>query len=221
MTLSNFKLVNGEEFLMISRYKLNQVIKTLAFRKYIERRKWKALLLQNHEIRLELGAGGKRGSNGWTTVDFGGADISHDLRRGIPLPDSSVHHIYSSHFLEHLDFKEILSILQECKRVLVNGGRLSTAVPNAKFYLDAYSEGREFKDKELMHQPSICHTDSLIDQINYIAYMGKEHKYMFDEENLVKIFKIAGFRKSSIRAFDRSLDEPEREYESIYSIAFK
>jgi hypothetical protein len=51
--------------------------------------------------------------------------------------------------------------------------------------------------------------------------MAGEHKYMFDEENLVFILKSKGFRNVRLREFDPSLDMPERDIESIYAEAEK
>lgn len=56
--------------------------------------------------------------NGFTTVDINGANISWDLKNGIPLKDNSVDLIYSSHLLEHIPFKELILFLKDCKRVL-------------------------------------------------------------------------------------------------------
>ena len=39
-------------------------------------------------------------------------------------------------------------------------------------------------------RPAFNSTTS-IDAINYVAYMGGEHKYMFDQENLLHIFRTA------------------------------
>ena len=69
-------------------------------------------------IKLELGTGVKKGKNGFTTVDINGANISWDLKNGIPLKDNSVDLIYSSHLLEHIPFKELILFLKDCKRVL-------------------------------------------------------------------------------------------------------
>ena len=39
-------------------------------------------------ILLEIGAGNKKGTNGWITLDTArGADLQWDLRNGIPFPD--------------------------------------------------------------------------------------------------------------------------------------
>ena len=77
----------------------------LKFNQFGSKRKWK-YLLQNDEIKLNLGSGQQKGRDGWINVDQNKSDINWDLRRGIPLPDSSVDIIYSSHLLEHIPFKE-------------------------------------------------------------------------------------------------------------------
>ncbi len=83
----------------------------------ISRPKWYALKKQDN-ICLELGSGCKKGSNGWTTIDLSGADISHDLRMGIPLPSQTVDRIYTSHMFEHIPYKELVVFIDECYRVL-------------------------------------------------------------------------------------------------------
>jgi hypothetical protein len=64
-------------------------------------------------------------------------------------------------------------------------------------------------------------TGSLLDQVNYIAYMDGHHSYMFDRENLVNTLKKAPFHEVSLRAFDEALDLKKRDFESIYAIAIK
>ena len=72
-----------------------------------------------------------------------------------------------------------------------------------------------------MYSPAVCNTKSLIDQINYIAYMNGEHKYLFDSQNLVNIFKIAGFSEVKLTNFDPEIDPFDRKAESIYCEARK
>ena len=60
-----------------------------------------------------------------------------------------------------------------------------------------------------------------IDAINYVAYMDGEHKYMFDQENLLHILQIAGFTDVAARSMDPSIDRPERDYESLYAQGVK
>jgi ubiquinone/menaquinone biosynthesis C-methylase UbiE len=133
--------------------------------------KWRQLA-RSQEIKLELGSGAKKGKDGWTTVDIYGADISRDLRYGIPLKDSTVTAIYTSHMFEHIPFKQLVNFLFECKRVLKDGGTLSVCVPNAGNYIRAYIEKREFRDASTFYMPAAVNTGSYLDQVNYIAYMG-------------------------------------------------
>lgn len=175
----------------------------------------------NNVIKLELGAGFKKGSGGWTTVAFDGADINYDLRKGIPLPDNSVDVLYSSHMLEHIQYKHLLSFLAECLRVLKPGGEFSVCVPNTRLYIEAYIEGRMFRERDTFYPPAMVDTGSLMDQLNYVAYLGNEHAYMFDEENLINTLKKGGFANAEIREFEPELDIEWRDYESIYAVASK
>jgi predicted SAM-dependent methyltransferase len=182
--------------------------------------KWCALK-SKRRVWLELGSGAKKGANGWTTVDFLGADISHDLRKGIPLPSESVDRIYSSHMLEHIPYKELIIFINECYRVLKKGGELSVCVPNAALYIQSYAAGAKFKAKGEGYGPALIETGSLMDQVNYIAYMDQQHKYMFDQENLINTLKLAPFSDVSLRNFDQSIDLKVRLFESIYAKAIK
>ncbi len=171
-------------------------------------------------VYLEIGAGDKKGANGWLTIDITpNCDIFWDLRKGIPFPDNSIAKIYSSHFLEHLTFKEGATFLQECRRVMSPGGEFSICVPNAKIYLNAYFHPKTIADQKIpWYEPALNHTTN-IDYVNYMAYMDGHHKYMFDEENLICRLRQNGFHSVQQRAFDPELDLPERDFESIYAKA--
>ena len=172
-------------------------------------------------IWLDLGSGPKRGGSGWITVDVCGSDVIHDLRNGIPYAAGSVDKIYSSHMLEHIPYPDLLIFLGECYRALKKGGELSVCVPNAGYYIRAYAEGQYFREVNKGYGPAIVDTGSLLDQVNYIAYMNQLHKYMFDEENLVNTLKRVPFSSVGLRGFDESLDLDSRDFESIYAVAIK
>lgn len=178
-------------------------------------------LSKSKNISLELGSGPKRGNGEWTTVDIYGADINFNLSYGIPLKSDTVNKIYSSHLLEHLNYKEILIFLEECKRVLRPNGIFSICVPDASLYIKAYTEKKNFMTDKDFYIEGKTFTNSHIDQINYIAYMGGEHKHMWDAESLLNIMGIIGFREVKLRDFDNDIDRIERDYESIYAIAKK
>jgi predicted SAM-dependent methyltransferase len=173
-------------------------------------------------IKLELGAGNKTGANGWTTLDLAlGCDICCNLAKGLPFPDNSVNDIYSSHFFEHLTYAEARTLMDECIRVLKPEGRFSICVPNARLYLEAYFRGDDLSgDGYITYEPALNRTTK-IDYVNYVAYMNGQHKYMFDEENLVHLLKARGFRNVRLREFDKDLDLEMRIHESIYAEGFK
>ncbi|MFM7641450.1 MAG: class I SAM-dependent methyltransferase [Cyanobium sp.] len=141
----------------------------------------------------------------------------------MPFPDSTVTSIYASHVLEHIPVQGLTALLRECYRSLKPGGSISICVPNARLYIEAYLNGRCFLDRTSSKcwQQGWHETGSLIDQVNYIAFMGGHHKFMFDEENLPSLLRQAGFEGASLRSFDQELDLLGRDFESIYAIGFK
>ena len=184
------------------------------------KKRWKKLEKSSF-VKIELGSGAKKGKDGWITVDQYGADINWDLRRGIPLPNGSVDKIYSSHLLEHIPYQQLIPFLRECRRVMKSDAEFSVCVPNFRLYVDAYKNKKLFRSRDTWWQPGIVDTGSSIDQLNYLAYMLDEHKYMFDEENLINTLIQAGFSNAQLREFDEELDLLERDIESIYAIAEK
>lgn len=193
----------------------------LFYKHATSRKKINSLLHGEKEIYLEVGAGNKKGSNGWITIDMTGTcDIFWDLRMGIPFPNESVSRIYSSHFLEHLTYKEGQKFLDECLRVLRPGGTFSICVPNARIYIDAYLNSKLDEKTFFRYKPAYNNTTK-IDYVNYTAYMDGHHKYMFDEDNLIYILEAKGMRNVRLRDFDLALDLKERDFESIYAIAEK
>jgi predicted SAM-dependent methyltransferase len=185
----------------------------------------KKILRSGEPVFLEIGAGDKTGSNGWLTLDMNfKCDLVWDLRKGIPFPDNSISKIYSSHLFEHLTYAEIGQLLQECKRALVPGGIFSICVPNAKFFVDAYyncgTQNQFWDSLPSFYKPAFNNT-TRIDILNYIAYMIGDHKYMFDEENIVFILKQNKFSNVHIRSFDPEIDLKEREVGSLYAEANK
>lgn len=179
------------------------------------------LASREEPLRLDIGSGGRHGKNGWITVDtVNGCDLYWDLREGIPFPDDSVASIYSSHLFEHLTYHDGQALMRECYRVLEPGGEFSIAVPDARIYVEGYLGIRDIPQEFFGWTPAFNGTTP-IDALNYVAYMGGEHKYLFDQENLVHRLASAGFHHARAREFDPTLDLPERQYESIYAIGFK
>jgi hypothetical protein len=103
---------------------------------------------------------------------------------------------------------------------LIPGGTFSVCVPNARIYIEAYLNSELDTDKFCFVKSAYNNTTK-IDYVNYTAYMIGQHKYMFDEENLVYILKAKGMQNVHLREFNPLLDLKERDFESIYAIAEK
>lgn len=184
----------------------------------VTKKRVRDILASRDAIRIEIGAWKKRPGISLITID---QDQRADLAQGLPFPDNSVSLIYTSHLLEHLSFWEIELLLRDCLRALKPGGRLSICVPNARLYVEAYFNGTIFPPPGRQYEPGISDTNSAIDKMNYIAYMRGHHKYMFDEENLVKLLAQCGFAAPRLRDFDPQVDIAARDFESIYALATK
>ncbi len=179
-----------------------------------------SILSSGSPIRIDLGGGDVR-RDGWLTLDIDlKSDLFWDLRRGIPFPDNSVDAIYSSHFFEHLTYRDGQAVMAEAYRVLKPGGLISVCVPDARMYIDAYLGHRELDPTREYWEPAFISSEG-IDVLNYVAYMADEHKCMFDQQGLVERLTRAGFIGSRERSFDTGLDLADRAFESIYAEAWK
>jgi SAM-dependent methyltransferase len=94
---------------------------------------------------LNLGCG-CRFHPDWENVDFiasAPAVRAHNLRKGIPFPDSSFDVVYHSHLLEHFPKRLAPAFLRECHRVLKPRGTIRVAVPDLERIARAYLEALE------------------------------------------------------------------------------
>lgn len=65
-------------------------------------------------------------------LKFPNKTIFHANAENIPLNDKSINTIISFHFFMHLDLEKIEIILNECNRILKDGGRIIFDIPSAK-----------------------------------------------------------------------------------------
>lgn len=170
---------------------------------------------------LEIGAG-KSKKVGLLTTDLNlRSDYPFDLRIGLPFPDESIDFIYAEHVLEHFQFKDVVMLLEECKRVMKHGAVLKISVPDASIYLNAYFKPDGFDHKAFCTYDAGLDYQARINYVNYMFYMDGYHRHMFDEESLLIVLSSVGFDKVSARKFEPDLDQKVRAYESIYAKCVK
>jgi predicted SAM-dependent methyltransferase len=181
-------------------------------------------------VNLGCGAAGK---SGWVNVDVfpaHGVNCVCDCRRGLPFDTSSCVGIFTEHFLEHVDYtEEVPRLLDECHRVLIDGGLIRVIVPDAGRYLQAYAAAgwdaiaslRGLKP-EYEDPYCNCRFRTKMELVNEIFRQGVQHKYAYDEATLIQVLRDAGFRDVEPKKFGESgdvrllLDQAGRAHESLY-----
>lgn len=86
----------------------------------------------SHPLKLDIGCG-KHKKEGYTGIDIldRGQEILWDIRGGIPVPDDSVVEVRTSHFVEHLEVKDLKKFFDELIRVCQNGCEILITCPHA------------------------------------------------------------------------------------------
>lgn len=181
------------------------------------------ILLSREKInKLEIGVGKSEKKEGFITSDLRMAtDFPYDLRLGLPFPNESLDLIYSEHVLEHFSYSDLMFLLKDCYRVLKPNGVFSLAVPNPTIYLIAYLHPEEFEVEKYCSYDWGLDYHSNIDYVNYMFYMDGQHRYMFEEDSILKILSKIGFKDVSSRDFDPKLDREDRKYQSLYAKGVK
>lgn len=160
------------------------------------------------------------------------ADLLWDIREGIPLHDDSTYEIFSEHFLEHIDYpRSAKYYVREAHRVLAEGGRIITGVPDAAFALSHYPRPLEATDEaiERWYAKRDCRGDinTRLDLVNLVFRDQDDdptytpHLWAYDHEKLVQLFTEAGFTTVEPWTFDPAMANPKRRWGSVYVVATK
>lgn len=166
-------------------------------------------------LKLNIGGGPKR-IEGFKNVDGlpwdGATDILHNLiNYPWPIEHNSVDEILSEEFLEHVSFKETVSVLSEMYRILKPNGKARIQVPDIgkcmHYWLNkeiCACVPHKAKDWESFHADPNCFVCSGRGKINpnrwlYSFTGAQKHEYdihrnVFTQDTLKKQLQHVGFK---------------------------
>lgn len=183
-------------------------------------------------VKLNLGCGGQV-LDGWINVDYAlGARLMkipffrainqrlrlfdldwndkiflHNLTKPFPWKSGSVDVTYSSHTLEHMSREEGRQFLSECFRVLRPGGVIRIIVPDLRWYVDDYINGK-IKAEDFLEKLDVLYLSSPNAFKSKMApFIQFPHKCMYDNERLVAVLQDIGFDASVRAPFDSEIDD--------------
>ncbi len=119
--------------------------------------------------------------------------LIRDVRKPFPFSDGSVTAVYASHVLEHLYREEGQRLIAESFRVLAPGGILRIVVPDLRAIVEEYLGSGPLKNPRTESEtPASSH---LLYRI-YDAWQDfHSHKWMYDADSLISLFKRTGFEQ--------------------------
>lgn len=137
---------------------------------------------------------------GWYNVDSNKTykvDLMWDVRKSLPLQRESFEFIYNEHFIEHLTVAEAVSVFTNCFLLLKPGGILRLATPDITDIV-RYYQTDTWKDLPIMKTAGLAWVKTKCEYIN-VALRSWGHQYLYDEEELRRRLKEAGFTQEPIR----------------------
>lgn len=177
--------------------------------------------LRSHPIKkLQLGAG-PTSLPGWLSTDIApqsGQVLYLDATKLFPFEDQTFDYVYSEHLIEHLSWPEGFSMLRECRRVLIPGGRIRIATPDLEVIVRLYDrDGDPLKEKYTRWI-----TNRFLDGIDVYkvpfvinnAFRNWGHQFLYDGELIEMALQRSGFVGVKRCLFGKSDDEHLKEIES-------
>ena len=119
--------------------------------------------------------------------------LTWDLSRELPFDFGAVDFVFNEHFLEHLSYSDGLDFLTRVHKTLKINGILRISCPDLREIATNYLNSTWDLNKWRMEIPSLRSGCDLFN--HYVSYDYWEHRFMYDEEELVNSLKLAGFRK--------------------------
>ncbi len=151
--------------------------------------------------RLHL-ACGPHSLPGWVNIDnqaYPGIDRLLDLRDGLPF--ENVEAIYAEHFIEHIEYRDALQLLTECRRALAPDGVIRLSTPNLDWvWAFAYHPALWQNAEQEIH-------DCLVANRSFRAW---GHRFLYNRAMLREVLQRAGFADVAFCRYHESEHEALR-----------
>lgn len=125
-----------------------------------------------------------------------------DCRKGLPFKSNSVHFIYTSHFLEHLEKYKVVKLIRDCYTCLVPGGVMRIVLPDVDIIVGEYINNKNnIKKVEIINNYfySGAPQDKFPTIIQKIKnYFIRGHHWMYNFDYLKEMLVESGFKADSI-----------------------
>ena len=166
----------------------------------------KSYLSGNDCPMLQLGAG-QNVLKGWFNTDYFPRQSIYflDVTKPFPLPSNSFKFIFTEHHIEHITYRDAVSMLKECFRILEPGGLIRIVTPDLKNTISNYLNGSIYNEEVYSHSKEyIC--SGFYNAVTYVpvddyldahivndTFLNYEHKFIYDFESLKRVLEHAGF----------------------------
>ena len=163
-----------------------------------DRRLRDAYLAKTKLPKLHIG-GGWRVLEGWlnTDIELIPNVMRMDATHPFPFPEDSFQYVYTEHMIEHVPHQQGTHMLQECHRVLRDGGIIRVVTPNLATILGLYHKGLYTDQQEYLEW--FCRTfvpggrHGAVFAINTM-FRQWGHQFLYDVETLTDSMCATGFR---------------------------
>lgn len=151
---------------------------------------------KRHLRRVQLGSGGHV-NHDLVNIDITpgpGVDIVHDLRKGLPFDTNEIQDIYSHHVLEHFNYYEIRTLMQDCLRCLRGGGLMRAVVPDFRETAKLWLAGTGNVDYQNMLMTTMLGGQA----VGWAPKASQTHSWGYCPDTLAKLFSDCGFTVDTV-----------------------
>jgi len=185
------------------------------------------------KVKLNLGSSTSMFYHGWTNIDSnadlaqfaqpnGYKFIHRDVREGLPFKTGEVDAIFAGHVLPHLNYREGLSVLRDCRRVLKPSGVMRLSVTGASRLNAMYERSRNEEEYGLNQfdemDENCANQTTAAGKLWALLYQGRQSIYDWEtlHAQLVDakfVPSLSAFRQTDLASFIQLMSETSESWQ--------